>query len=257
MRTVRWLLGALFLVAMFAIPSAALAQGTDDPVGDDPAITQGDDPGDAPADPSLEPPQVLQDPGSDQPAAPVQGPTDENLAPSFAPPVTELNRFSDEDRAPRWQQRDNWRQRGLFYRWRFGWFVRRQQQNQFIWWQWRDGRWSRCDQPGDFRDDVVRPEPLTDPSPGTLPFNPVNHAIAPIVAPQHVVVPQQQNNRLQALRRALRVCQVRYVRSVIVLRILRQRGRITFQQYVVGVRRALVRRAVCRRVVFRAFSVRR
>jgi hypothetical protein len=174
-------------------------------------------------------------------------------APAFAPPVTDLSRFSDDQRAPRWQQRDDWRARGLFYRWRAGWFVHRDSR----WWQWQNRRWTPCPQPGDWSPPVVRPVPVSDPSPHGPVFDPVRDAVAPVVAPTTVPRPSSGQDRQLVIRRALRVCQARYVRAVIVLRVLRSHGRITFVQYQRGVRLALVRRAVCRRVVLRLLVARR
>jgi hypothetical protein len=260
MSKVKWLLGVM-LVAMigFSVPQLAFGQGTDDPTNDGsvPTVPQdpsADDPANDTSPPNLEPPQVLQDPGpGDAGVAPTE-PTDTSVAPEFqgAPPVSELSRFSDEVRAPKWQQRDNWRPRGLFYHWRQGWF----QFNRNIWWQWRGFHWVRCPQPGDWSPPVVRPVPVSDPAPDNHTYNPVQDAVVPIQAPRDVSVPQQQDRRQFALRRALRVCQARYVHSVVVLRLLRQNGRITFQQYRRGVQFALHRRAVCRRVVFRLFTIR-
>lgn len=253
MRCTRWLLAALLALAMLAVPSLAVGQG--DP-GDDPADVPAqvvpedptaDDP--APTDPNLEPPQVLDDPSSDQPAAPPAGEPDVALA---APPISELTRFSDDVRAPQWQQRDSWRERGVFYRWRQGWFLRRDAR----WWQWRDRRWTPCPQPGDWRPEVVRPVPLADPSPSAPAFDPVRDAVRHVTPPTTVPRPTPQN-RDRVIRRALRVCQVRYVRSVVQLRILRQQGRITFRQYRRGVQIALARRDHCRRVVLRLFAVQR
>jgi hypothetical protein len=259
-RLIALILGAL---CFLAVPSLAHAQGT----GDDgstittPSGTVPDDGGDDQGDPSLEPPTVLDDPAPAD-TQPVQ-PAPTEVAPTelSTPPVNELSRFSDDVRAPVWQQRDNWRPRGLFYRWRQGWFIRItvQQQNVpgaiqvVIWFQFRDGRWTRCGQPGDWRPDVVRPVPNADPSP-LIDKTPINTAVQQIVPPRfNHPVPTQQNNRVRALRRALLVCQVRYVRSVRVLRTLRQQGRITFRQYRQGVQFALNRRQDCRRFVFRHF----
>lgn len=254
MRCARWMLAALLAVAMLAVPSLAVGQDDPDPsdvpaqvVPEDPTA---DDP--APADPSVEPPAVLQDPAQvgTAPADVAPAPDAPTVAPLQAPPVNELSRFSDERRAPLWQQRDGWRSRGLFYRWRDGWFLQRGPS----WWRWV-GRWTPCPRPGDWRPDVVRPVPVSDPAPGHPTFDAVREAVAPIVAPTTVPRPTQQN-RAQVIRRALRVCQARYVRGVLVLRALRRQGRISFLEYRRGVRVALVRRAVCRRAVFRMVSVR-
>jgi len=253
MRSARWLLAALFVAALFAIPS--LARGQADP-GDDPAdvpaqVVPEDPTADDPVadDPNLEPPQVLDDPSSDTPAPPPAGQPDVALA---APPISELTRFSDDQRAPRWQQRDRWRERGVFYRWRQGWFLNRADR----WWQWRDQRWSPCDRPGDWRPDVVRPVPVSDPSPATPTFDPVREATRHVVAPTTVPRPTPQN-RGRVIARALRVCQARYVRSIVQLRILRQQGRISFRAYRRGVQVSLARRDHCRRVVLRLFAVQR
>jgi len=263
MSKVKWLFGVM-LVAMFgfAVPQLAFGQGDggDNPAAVDPTVPtvpddpSADDPSNDTSPPNLEPPQVLEDPAPGdvgvQPVAPPQGGDQpESLA---APPTNELTRFSDDNRAPKWQQKDSLRQRGLFYRWRTGWF----QNHGPNWWQWRGFHWVRCPQPGDWSPPVVRPVPVNDNAPGQQTFNPVEHVIAPIQAPRQISVPNQQSRRALALRRALRVCQFRYVRSVIGLRLLRQNGRITFRQYQRGVRSALIRRAVCRRVVFRAFQIR-
>ena len=250
MRCARWLLAVVFAVALFAVPSMAVGQD-DPPASDVPAQVVPEDPSaddPAPPDATLEPPAVLEDPSGDVPAAPAVGEAPVALA---APPVQELSRFSDDTRAPRWQQRDSWRERGVFYRWRSGWFLHRGPS----WWRWDDRRWSPCPQPGDWSPPVVRPVPVSDPSPGHH-FDAVRDAVAPIVAPQSVPRPTQ-HNRAQVVRRALRVCQARYARSVIVLRTLRRHGRITFVQYQRGVRVALARRAVCRREVLRLLSVHR
>jgi hypothetical protein len=264
MRKIKWLVGVM-LVAMlgFAVPQLAFGQGRDDPVGTPPSDTvptvpngnddpSADDPTNDTSDPSVEPPAVLQDPGTQTNGTTpptINNGVEVNI--TFNPPVNELTRFSDDNRSPEWQQRDNWRPRGLFYHRRDGWFVHRNNN----WFQWRN-RWVPCGQPGGWREDVVRPVPVNDPSPGQQTFSPVENAIAPIQAPRQVSVPQQQDRRAFALRRALRVCQARYVRSIFVLRTLRQHGRITFVQYQRGVRSALIRRAVCRRVVFRLFTIR-
>jgi hypothetical protein len=251
MKRAKWLFGVLFLAALFAIPSLAVGQDDPSDSSDVPGQVVPEDPAaddQAPADPSIEPPQVLADPapkaGDVAPAPVADDPS--SLA---APPVTELSRFSDSDRAPLWQQRDNWRERGWFYQRRIGWFLHRGDS----WWQWR-GRWTPCGPPTTWSPPVVRPVPTANP--GGPVFNPVRDAVTPIQAPQTVPQPTQQNRRAVLIQRALRVCQNRYAHAVFVLRALRRQGRITFPQYQQGIRLALVRRAVCRRQVIRLFNVR-
>lgn len=203
-------------------------------------------------DPTLEPPAVLDDPAGEAPSGdlvppvntPLDQPEDNN-----APPAQELSRFSDDQRAPEWQQRDNWRQRGLFYHRGRGWFQFSHQR----WFCFVVGRWIVCAAPLNLRPDVVRPVPVADPSPNNENTSPVTDAVNQINPPQMNQFPQQGDRRQAALRRALRVCQVRYVISVRILRQLRQNGRISFRQYIRGINRALDRRQDCRRFVFRAF----
>lgn len=253
-RFIAMILGAL---CFFAIPGIAMAgtpTDTDDPTQTTPATPPDDNgPGDEQGDPSLEPPSVLDDPAPNSEQAPLAPPTENPLTrPSDenAPPTQDLTRFSDDVRAPEWQQRPNWLPRGLFYQRSFGWY--RFQRG--LWWQWRN-RWVPCAQPRTWQPPVVRPVPLTDPSPNSHNTSPVTDAVNQIAPPRvQNTFPNQQDRRARALRRALFVCQARYVFTVRVLRQLRVSGRITFRQYIRGIHRALDRRQDCRRLVFRAFS---